>query len=95
MLKIKNPIFIKNMTYPDVDDEHKGKIVTKILHNKISKIGREVEQLVWETYKSRGNTSVDEVLKKFRGIGRIKVIFSGDPIIYEIDNAIKPKKGSL
>jgi hypothetical protein len=79
MPELKNETFIKNITDPKT-----GKQVKKIYQIKISKINRIVEPMVWEYYKNRGNMSVDEIYKKFKGY-QLKFIYFGDPVIYTID----------
>ena len=79
---LKNPTFIKNIT-----DPRTGKYVKKIYHMKMSKLDRLVEPLVWEYYKNRANMSVEDIYKKFKGLGlnKLKIIYSGDPVIYEVE----------
>lgn len=99
-LAIKNPIFIKNMSFPktEFEPEHEGKYVNTIRHIKISKKilekrgkEQEINQVVWEYHSDRSKRSVDETLKKFKGNGELHVTFSGDPQSYKIDNIIRPK----
>ena len=45
---------------------------------------RLVEPLVWEYYKNRVNTSVEEIYKKFNGY-QLKFIYFADPVIYTVD----------
>lgn len=85
MPELKNPIFIKNIT-----DPRTGKQVKKIYQIKVSKINRIVEPMVWEYYKNRANTSVEEIYQKFNGY-QLKFIFFNDPVIYTVDT-IEPDK---
>ena len=89
MPQLKNPVFIKNIT-----DPRTGKQVKKIYHMKMSKINRLVEPMVWEYYRNRGNMSIDEVYKKFKGKGldKLKIIFFEDPVIYEVKITDEPKE---
>ena len=98
---IKNPIFIKNSTFPltEHEPEHANKFVNSIRHVKISKKilekkgkEQEINQMVWEYHSDRAKNSVESILKKFKGNGELHVIFSGDPKSYEIDNIIRPNK---
>lgn len=77
---LKNPIFISN-----IKDPNTNKYVKKIYQVKTSKIGRTIEPLVWEYYKNRGNMSVEETYKKYKGY-KLKMIYFDDPLIYEIVN---------
>lgn len=79
MPELKNEVFIKNIT-----DPRTGKQVKKIYQIKLSKMDRILEPLVWEYYKNRANTSVEDIYKKFNGY-QLKFIFFGDPIIYRIN----------
>lgn len=45
---------------------------------------RLIESLVWEYYKNRVNTSVEEIYKKFNGY-QLKFIYFADPVIYTVD----------
>ena len=76
---LKNPIFISNITDP-ITNKH----VKKIYHIKVSKINRIIEPMIWEYYKNRGNMSVQEIYKKFKG-SKIKIIYFNDPIIHELE----------
>ena len=98
---IKNPLFIKNSTFPltEFEPEHANKFVNSIRHIKISKKilekkgkEQEINQMVWEYHSDRAKNSVDSILKKFKGNGELHVIFSGDPKSYQIDNIIRSKK---
>lgn len=79
MPELKNQTFINNITDPKT-----GKQVKKIYQMKISKIGRLVEPLVWEYYKSRAKESISDIYKKYKGY-QLKMIFFGDPIIYTVN----------
>ncbi len=79
MPELKNETFIKNIT-----DPRTGKQVKKIYQIKKSKLDRIVEPLVWEYYKNRANTSVEEIYKKFNGY-QLKFIYFADPVIYTVD----------
>lgn len=79
MPELKNQTFINNITDPKT-----GKQVKKIYQMKISKIGRLVEPLVWEYYKSRARESISDIYKKYKGY-QLKMIFFGDPIIYTVN----------
>ena len=82
MPQLKNQTFINNIT-----DPRTGKQVKRIYHMKISKIGRLVEPMVWEYYRDRGRTSIQQIYNKFKekGLNKLKMIFFGDPIIYEVN----------
>ena len=47
---------------------------------------RLVEPLVWEYYKNRVNTSVEEIYKNFNGY-QLKFIYFADPVIYTVDTS--------
>ena len=79
---MSNQVFINNST-----DPRTGKQVKKIYHMEMSKINRLVVPLVWQYYKNRGNMSVEQVYKKFKGKGlnKLQMIFFNDPVIYEVE----------
>lgn len=82
MPQLKNQTFINNIT-----DPRTNKQVKRIYHMKMSKIDRLVEPMVWEYYRDRGRTSIQEIYNKFKekGLNKLKMIFFGDPIIYEVN----------
>jgi len=82
MPQLKNETFIKNIT-----DPRTGKQVKKIFHMKMSKLNRLVEPMVWEYFRDRGRTSIQEIYNKFKekGLNKLKIIFFGEPTIYEIN----------
>lgn len=79
MPQLKNETFIKNIT-----DPRTGKQVKKIFQIKLSKLDRIVEPMVWEYYRNRGNTPVEEIYKKFNGY-QLKFIFFNDPVIHVVN----------
>lgn len=79
MPELKNETFIKNITDPIT-----GKQVKKIFQIKKSKLDRIVEPMVWEYYKNRANTSINEIYQKFKGY-QLKIIFFNDPVIHTFD----------
>jgi hypothetical protein len=80
MPDLKNQKFINNIT-----DPRTGKQVKKIYQMKLTKLNRIVEPMVWEYYKNRANMSIEDIYKKYNGY-KLKIIFFGDPIIYEVEN---------
>jgi len=94
---LKNPIFINNSKDPLT-----GKFVKSIwLHSVYNHGKSEKYDLRWEYYRDRKRTSVETFYKQHKG-RKIKMIFSGDPVQYEMEillikNVIKvaPLKGSL
>jgi hypothetical protein len=82
MPQLKNQTFINNIT-----DPRTGKQVKRIYHMKMSKLDRLVEPMVWEYFRDRGRTSIQEIYNKFKekGLNKLKMIFFGDPIIYEVN----------
>lgn len=78
--KLKNPIFIANSTDPLT-----GKFVKSIwLYFKYDHGKRESYKLVWQYYRDRGRTSIETFYKHHKG-HRIRMIFSGDPVQYEME----------
>ena len=80
MPTLKNQVFIDNIIDPNT-----GKQVKKIYQIKLSKINRIVEPMVWEYYRNRGNTSINDIYKKYKGY-KLKIIYFNDPTIYTVDN---------
>jgi len=63
LLKIKNEKFKMN-----VFDVEKNLIVSSIYlkkNNKNNKLNKEMKNLVWEYYKSRNKTNVNDVINKY------------------------------
>jgi hypothetical protein len=78
--KLKNPTFITNSTDPLT-----GKFVKSIwLYFKYDHGKRESYKLVWQYYRDRGRTSIEAFYKQHKG-HRIRMIFSGDPVQYEME----------
>jgi hypothetical protein len=50
---------------------------------KMSKINRLVEPMVWEYFRDRGRTSIQEIYNKFKekGLNKLKIIFFCEPKI--------------
>jgi hypothetical protein len=57
----KNPIFEKNVTDPT-----NHKIVKSIYVHSWTKLARENWQMIWQYYRDRNRTSIEEVYKKYK-----------------------------
>ena len=58
---IKNPIFKNNV----IDLEVK-KIVSSIYLKKKSKLGKNIETMIWQYYRHRGKQDVNEIIYKYQ-----------------------------
>lgn len=75
---------LKNTTFKhNVIDPTNGRIVKSIYGMKITKLNREKWDLIWQFYRDRHRTSVDDLLKKNTN-KRMQIIYSGDPKKYYI-----------
>jgi hypothetical protein len=71
--EIKDPVIILNTT-----DTTNGKIVNSVWAYKITKIGREKRDMVWQYYRHRRKLNVNDVIyKKYKDV-KLIVIYSGD-----------------
>jgi hypothetical protein len=59
--KIKNQIFKNNII--DLDEK---KIVSSVRLVKTSKLGRKLTPMVWEYFKNRGNTDINQIIKQYK-----------------------------
>jgi hypothetical protein len=83
----KNQTFLNNATDPVTKQ-----LVKEIWRHKFYDHNRrEKWDLIWNYYRDRGRQSVEDLYRENRG-KKIKIIFSGDPIIHEMDCPIMPKK---
>lgn len=80
IINLKNPVFISNSTDPLT-----GKFVKSIwLYFRYDHGKKESWKLVWQMYRDRKRTSIETFYKQHKG-SRIKMIFSGDPVQYEME----------
>ena len=88
--KLKNPLFIKNIT-----DPRTGKYVKEIYHMKMSKLDRLVEPMVWNYYRNRADKIVDEHMRNKIKKGEIKVedIKDEDRYLCSVGEIYKKFKG--
>ncbi len=68
LLEIKNQIFKNN-----VFDYEEKKLVSSVRLIKISKLGKKLTPMVWEYYKNRGNTDINQIIKQY---GRTNLIIN-------------------
>lgn len=86
----KNPIFLGNSTDPIT-----RQLVKEIWRHKMYNHGqREKWDLIWNYYRDRGRKSIEDLYRENKG-QKIKVIYSGDPMIYEMDCPLIPKKTKI
>jgi hypothetical protein len=77
---LKNPVFIANSKDPLT-----GNFVKSIwLYSKYNHGKNEKWDLRWNMYRDRGRTSIETFYKQYKG-HRIRIIFSGDPVQYEME----------
>ncbi len=69
-------------------DSSNGKEVKSIYFVKTSKINRTIKYLVWQYFRDRNRTRVDDVLISFnrqkKQVHTAEIIYKGDPVIHKI-----------
>lgn len=86
----KNPLFLANTTDPVTGNLVKEIWVHKFYnHNKSEKW-----DLCWQYYRDRNRQSVEDFYRQHRG-KKIKIIFSGDPLIHEMECPIMINKKEI
>ncbi len=75
---VTNEKFIANTT-----DPNNGRIVKSIWAMKITKLGREKWDMIWQYYRDRNRKSVSSLYSENPDT-RLRIIYSGDPVIYNI-----------
>lgn len=89
MNHIKNQTFLDNSTDPT-----NQKFVKEIWrHMKYDHERRDKWDLIWNYYRDRNRTSIEEVYRNNKNKGHmLRIIYRGDPMIHEIECPILPKK---
>jgi hypothetical protein len=77
-IEFKNPVFEKN-----VIDPTNNKIVKSIYVHSWTKLAREHWFMVWQYYRDRNRTSIQEVYDKYKDT-QLRVIYKGDPVMYYV-----------
>jgi hypothetical protein len=92
MNHIKNQTFLTNSTDPT-----NQKFVKEIWrHMWYDHDRREKWDLIWNYYRDRGRTSIEEVYRNNKNKGhKLRIIYRNDPIIHEIECPILPKKEKI
>jgi hypothetical protein len=75
-IEFKNPGFEKN-----VIDPTNGKIVKSIYAHNWTKLARDHWFMVWQFYRDRNRTSIQQVYDKYKDT-QIEIIYKGDPTKY-------------
>ena len=82
MDNLKNPVFIQNITDPINGKKVKEIRVKHQMKDTQYKTDRFKYDMVWQYYRDRARASVESIYKKYKGM-ELKVIYSGDPVIYD------------
>ena len=92
MNHIKNQTFLTNSTDPT-----NQKFVKEIWrHMWYDHDRREKWDLIWNYYRDRGRTSIEEVYRNNKNKGhKLRIIYRNDPVIHEIECPILPKKEKI
>ena len=85
-IEFKNPVFEKN-----VIDPTNNKIVKSIYVHSWTKLAREHWFMIWQYYRDRNRTSIQEVYDKYKDT-QLRIIYKGDSTMYYIgDKKEKPE----
>lgn len=77
-IEFKNPIFEKN-----VIDPTNNKIVKSIYVHSWTKLAREHWFMIWQYYRDRKRTSIQEVYDKYKDT-QLRIVYKGDPTMYYV-----------
>jgi hypothetical protein len=77
-IEFKNPIFEKN-----VIDPTNNKIVKSIYVHSWTKLARDHWFMIWQYYRDRKRTSIQEVYDKYKDT-QLRIIYKGDPNMYYV-----------
>jgi hypothetical protein len=80
---IKNNAFKNNII-----DLEKKLIVSSVYHKKISKMGRNIETMIWQIYRHRGTSDVNKIIKQY-GRNNLIINYSINPEFAKNNKIIK------
>ena len=89
MNHIKNQTFLTNSTDPT-----NQKFVKEIWrHMKYDHDRRDKWDLIWNYYRDRNRTSIEQIYRDNKNKGhKLRIIYRNDPVIHEVECPILPKK---
>lgn len=92
MNHIKNQTFLTNSTDPT-----NQKFVKEIWRHMFYDHGRrEKWDLIWNYYRDRNRTSIEQVYRDNKNKDhKLRIIYRNDPLIHEVDCPILPKKEKI
>lgn len=92
MNHIKNQTFLTNSTDPT-----NQKFVKEIWRHMFYDHGRrEKWDLIWNYYRDRNRTSIEQIYRDNKNKGhKLRIIYRNDPVIHEIECPILPKKEKI